>query len=100
MTASHTPGPWLRTDTADYAEIHSAFRPSSQAVALVGKPEDADLIACAPELLSIVRRFIALPGGSWHPVRHAAEEAELMHDARAVIAKATASHPSQITGEQ
>jgi hypothetical protein len=50
MSAQHTPGPWLRIDTADYAEIHAAFRPSSQAVALVGKPSDADLIAAAPEL--------------------------------------------------
>lgn len=47
----HTPGPWLRIDKEDYAEIHAAFRPSSQAVALVGKPRDADLIANAPDLL-------------------------------------------------
>ena len=45
----HTEGPWLRVDTADYAEIRAAG--ASQAVALVGKPADADLIAAAPELL-------------------------------------------------
>lgn len=37
-------------------------------------------------LESIVRRFIALPSGAWHPERHAAEEAELMGDARAALA--------------
>lgn len=49
---------------------------------------NARLIAAAPELLSIVERFIALPSGAWHPERHAADEAELMTDAAAVIAKA------------
>lgn len=55
-----TPGPWLRIDTADYAEIHSAFRPSSQAVALVGKPDDANLIAASPDLLEALRKFAAI----------------------------------------
>lgn len=50
-SVGHTPGPWLRIDKADYAEIQAAFRPSSQAIALVGKPTDADLIAAAPDLL-------------------------------------------------
>jgi hypothetical protein len=40
----------------------------------------------APDLLSIVERFVALPSGAWHPERHAAEEAELMRDARAILA--------------
>lgn len=58
-----TPGPWLRIDTADYAEIHSAFRPSSQAVALVGKPDDANLIAAAPDLLEELSKFAAKANG-------------------------------------
>jgi len=37
-------------------------------------------------LLSLVKRFVALPGGAWHPERHAAEEAELMTDAKALLA--------------
>lgn len=37
-------------------------------------------------LESIVRRFIALPSGAWHPERCAADEAELMGDARAALA--------------
>ena len=51
MTTKHTPGSWLRIDGPDYAEIHAAFRPSLQAVALVAKAGDADLIAAAPDLL-------------------------------------------------
>lgn len=58
VEAKHTPGPWLRVDTADYAEIHAAFRPSSQAVALVGKPADADLIAAAPDLLEALQDIL------------------------------------------
>jgi len=58
MTGKSTPGPWLRIDTADYAEIHAAFRPSSQAIALVGKPEDADLIAAAPDLLEVAKSML------------------------------------------
>src|SRR6185503_11100335 len=49
---------------------------------------NARLIAAAPDLLSIVLRFVALPGGAWNPERHAAEEAELMQDARTALAKA------------
>ena len=40
-----TPGEWLRVDTEDYARIEAAWRPSSAAVAIVAKPDDADLIA-------------------------------------------------------
>lgn len=46
-----------------------------------------ELFAAAPELLSIVRRFVALPGGAWHAERHARDEAALMEDARAALAK-------------
>lgn len=47
----HTEGPWERVDTADYAEIHPAGKRLSSAIALVAKPEDADLVAAAPDLL-------------------------------------------------
>jgi len=50
-----TLGPWLRIDKADYAEIQAQFRPSSPAVALVGKAEDADAIAAVPELLAVAK---------------------------------------------
>jgi hypothetical protein len=48
----------------------------------------------APELLAIARRLVALPSGAWHPERHAAEEAELIQEARAAIARATAPTPT------
>jgi hypothetical protein len=46
------------------------------------------LLAENDALLSLVQRFVALPSGAWHPERHAAEEAELVTEARAAIAKA------------
>jgi hypothetical protein len=46
----------------------------------------ARLIAAAPELLSLVKRFVALPGGAWHQERHAANEARLMQEARDLLA--------------
>ena len=49
----HTPGPWTRVDTPDYAEIRAAGL--SQPVALVGRAEDADAIASAPSLLEALR---------------------------------------------
>lgn len=51
----HTPGEWERIDTADYAEIHQKGTSLQPAIALVGKPEDADLIAAAPELLEALK---------------------------------------------
>lgn len=51
--------------------------------------KEARLIAAAPDLFSIVARLVAMPGGAWNPDRHAAEEAELMADARAALAKAS-----------
>lgn len=47
----------------------------------------ARLIAAAPDLLSLVKRFVALPAGAWHPERYAAEEAELMNEASELIAE-------------
>jgi hypothetical protein len=46
--SGHSKGPWTRYDTADYAKI---VGPDGVAVALVGKEEDADVIAAAPDLL-------------------------------------------------
>ena len=77
----HTPGPWLRIDGPDYAEIHAAFRPSSPAVALVGKAEDADLIAEAPNLLVHLKFAVALLG----PLCGGTAQVEAM---RAAITKA------------
>lgn len=54
---THTPGPWERVDTADYAEIHPKGKRIASAIALVGKPDDADMIAAAPELLEALKRL-------------------------------------------
>ena len=63
---------------------HSAGMTIEEALA------NARLFVAAPDLLSIVLRFIALPGGAWHPERHAAAEIELMQQARAAIKEAAA----------
>lgn len=57
--ARHTPGPWVRHDTADYAEIHPASGKTRSAVALVGRAEDADLIAAAPDMLEALKAIRA-----------------------------------------
>lgn len=55
---AHTPGPWTRKDTPDYAEIHPSSGELRQAIALVGAPDDANLIAAAPDLLDALRRIM------------------------------------------
>lgn len=45
----HTPGPWTRRDTPDYAEISAPG--ITQPIAIVAKAEDADLMSAAPDLL-------------------------------------------------
>ena len=49
--------------------------------------ENARLIAAAPELLSIARRWAALDGVAWHLVRHAREREQLLRDTQAVLDK-------------
>ncbi len=58
-TVKHTEYPWERVDTADYAEIHPVGKRLQAAIALVGKPDDANLVAAAPELLDALKE--ALP---------------------------------------
>lgn len=55
----HTPGPWARIDTPDYAEIHPASGKAKSPIALVGRAEDADLIAAAPEMAEALRGLLA-----------------------------------------
>lgn len=52
-------------------------------VALAKELADGGLV----ELVSIVRRWEALDGGSWHPDRHAANKAELTADSRAILSR-------------
>ena len=101
----HTHGPWVWRGKS--GSLHRVGDPPYQFGKRVLEPvyeydsgtdikvsdADAALIAAAPDLLSIVQRFVALPGGAWHPERHAAEEAELMQDARTAIARAKGETP-------
>ena len=64
-----TPGEWLRVDTADYAKIEAAWRPSSAAIAMVAKPDDADLIALLgsniPELIAALEVAALVRDEDW-----------------------------------
>jgi hypothetical protein len=90
---AHTPGPWDAVSSAGLLRDVEAVGHIGVAGAMGRTREEqeanARLIAAAPELLAIVRRFVALPSGAWHPERHAAEEAELIREARSTIARAT-----------
>lgn len=57
MTRDYHREQWERVDTADYAEIHPKGKRLASAIALVGKADDADLIAAAPELLNVATVF-------------------------------------------
>jgi hypothetical protein len=74
---SHTPGPWIRHDTPDYAEICSN---DGHAVAMVAREADANLITAAPDLLAALRAVVSVSD------RKTVE----FDAARAAIAKATA----------
>lgn len=59
-TVKHTEAPWERVDTADYAEIHPVGKRLHSAIALVAKPQDADLIAAAPDLLDAAKEALSV----------------------------------------
>jgi hypothetical protein len=90
----HTKGPWFVSGPFVGPRLNPESGILIKVARVAGVETDeesianARLIAAAPELLSIVKRFVALPSGAWHPERHAAEEAELVRDARAAIARA------------
>ena len=37
-------------------------------------------------LITLIKRFVALPGGAWHQGRYEAEKAQLMQDAADILA--------------
>lgn len=107
-----TPGPWSVINTADVFSALGA--PSGDGVnadandgwliadcengfanvdgihtelSLDVQRANAQLIAAAPDLLSIVMRVTALEG-EWHPDRYRDEKSLLLKDANAAIAKA------------
>lgn len=105
----HTPGPWSIIPTQEYdgdeEEFEGAYTSPASIEGADGNPvcvfgtcegsgslyensADYSLIAAAPELLSIAKRWAALDGGSWHVDRHAREKAELLADTKALISLA------------
>jgi hypothetical protein len=109
----HTPGPWTVEDPMgpDTLWIVEAGKrayewrciaavsiddgtgeelPPQPRIGTAMRNANACLIATAPELLSIAKRWAALDGGAWNVERHAAEKAKLIQDTQTAIAKATA----------
>ena len=90
----HTPAPWtIREVKHSNVPGQRAFaidfnEDQEQVVDWVYEEADAKLIAAAPDLLSIARRWAVLDA-QWHPDRYESEKAELLIDTRTVIAKAT-----------
>jgi hypothetical protein len=67
-------------------------QPAQYVLAIVkDRIEHARLIAAAPKLLSLAKRWAALDGGAWHVGRHAQDKAELLAETLAAIAKAEGS---------
>ncbi|PWC69126.1 hypothetical protein TSH7_01390 [Azospirillum sp. TSH7] len=92
----HTPGPWLVQHEGNGELVVWTRQPHTGALATVHSEDingeypaeaNARLIASAPDLLSIARRWMAL-NGEWHPTRYAAEKARLIDDTRAALRKA------------
>ena len=97
----HTAGPWVAIRSIPEegcdgwwikAQPHAAMRGFTNDLAWVngGQENEANarLIAAAPTLLSIAKRWAALDGGRWLQERYAREKAELLADTAAAIAKA------------
>lgn len=97
-----TPGPWriVRNQfeeycSTEYCELAIKGHAEEMDLVVAGVVSDcidehkanANLIAAAPDLLSIAMRLTALEG-EWHPDRYQDEKALLLKDARAVLAKA------------
>ena len=95
----HTPGPWRAAPYSSIVgcPITAQPRPDKNSIRIAGVAgpiarveieANARLIAAAPTLLSIAKRWAALDGGRWLQERYAREKAELLADTAAAIAKA------------
>lgn len=109
--AQHTPGPWTIEEYGDEEcpalVLHSDSETRICFMATPGSKgdparitADAHLIVTAPDLLSLVKRWAALDGGSWHPDRHATNKAELLAETRDAIAKAEGASTTPFGGEK
>lgn len=85
----HTPGPWEAINGDHVRDANGIVICEIREMGILEHAANANLIATAPDLLSIARRWAALDGGAWHAERHASEKAELLADTLAAIAKAT-----------
>lgn len=86
----HTPGPWTRRDTPDYAEISAPG--ITQPIAIVAKAEDADLMSAAPELLAALIDMMELRAPD-HLMD--TERAKIINSAVSAIAKARGDEKSR-----
>ncbi|HFQ6226716.1 TPA: hypothetical protein ACHSDK_004962 [Pseudomonas aeruginosa] len=95
---SHTPGPWVSRNNMVFGGKKcicsnvNAASPTLQNIAedVAMSIANARLMAAAPELLSIAKRWAALDGSAWHLVRYEEEKRELLAATNEAIAKATA----------
>lgn len=107
MSNQHTRGPWTLTHKrgsnfavqeweirgmfADRPNISPIFNRNISAIegtTFCASPEDARLIAAAPELLAALTRLIGTPK-YWDDLHHEAGCGCVIHQARAAAAKAT-----------
>ena len=86
---SHTPGPWGLLQARTYINVKGASREQICQVHMQ-RPEDARLIAAAPELLAALRVYMAEFGQGLeaHGIPFSASQAAADEYARAAIAKA------------
>jgi len=96
---AHTPGPWtVKFSGTGNAHIYGLDHKNDRIAGVMLRPTvtnntterdaNARLIAAAPDLLSIVKRWVALDGGAWNVERFANERARLLDETRAAIARA------------
>lgn len=96
----HNPGPWrvARKDRRKVITEHGlmigratlADGRASMAWPVAEAEAHARLMAAAPDLLTLLRRWVALDGGAWDVARHAADKRELTAETCAAIAELTA----------
>lgn len=85
--SAHTPGPWAVEPILDKFNVY-LLDESCLCIARDCTEPNARLIAAAPELLSLAKRWTALDGGDWNVERYAREKEELLAETLEVIAKA------------
>lgn len=90
--SKHTPGPWSVAATHNQCEVvDSAHTGIWNLVAKAEKPEDARLIAAAPEMYEALKQLCELPEARW---------AERWKPALAALAKAEGVSRSERTGRE